>query len=190
MVKSVFFDFFGVIMPDLLDEWLLKQGVARDGRIESASVEANVGRIDKERFFQVLAEEVGSQPEQVKKEFESMASPNQEVVNIISRVSQSYPTLLLSNADHIHLRQIIDKFKLDRLFDHIIISGEVGSVKPHHEIYQEALKQSGCDPKDVVFTDDRASNIEGAQRVGITNSFVYENPQQLVRELRSRGVEF
>ena len=177
-------------MPDLLDEWLLRQSISRDGRIESASVDANVGRIDKDQFFQILAEEVGRDVDQVKTEYETLATPDQEVVNIISRVSQSYPTLLISNADHLHLRQLLEQFKLEKLFNHIIISGEVGSMKPHHEIYQEALSQSGCKPEEVVFTDDRAANIEGAERVGITNAFVYESPQQLVRELHSHGVEF
>ena len=190
MVKAIFFDFFGVIMPDLLDEWLLKQGISRDGRIEAASVDANVGRIDKDAFFKILADEVGRDVDQIQSEYEAIATPNQEIVNIISKVNRSYPTLLISNADHVHLTQLIQKFGIDKLFNHIVISGKVGSMKPHHEIYEEALKQAGCKPEEVVFTDDRAANIEGAERAGITNAFVYESPQQLVRELHSRGVEF
>lgn len=183
MVKAVFFDFFGVIMTDLLDEWLYRHGIKRDGRIEEASIKSNLGEISHDQFLQIVAEEAGMSTEAVTQEYQALVELNQEVVDVINEVHQHLPTALISNAHDQHLRDLLNRFKLEHLFDHIIISGEVGAVKPHHEIYNIALDRAGVVADEVVFTDDRPTNIEGAQRVGIKQAFVFTDSQQLRQQL-------
>ena len=53
-------------------------------------------------------------------------------------------------------------------FDPIIISSEVGFIKPHPEIFYRALRESGLSPAEVVFVGDTYDqDIMGAKRVGL-----------------------
>src|SRR5919109_4099692 len=53
------------------------------------------------------------------------------------------------------------------LFDAVVISGEVGMRKPDPEIFRHAARSISLEPKDCVFVDDLAPNVDGAKAVGI-----------------------
>jgi FMN phosphatase YigB (HAD superfamily) len=53
------------------------------------------------------------------------------------------------------------------LFDGIVISGEVGHVKPDPYIYQYLLTQYAIDPKNAFFVDDIIHNTRAAQDLDI-----------------------
>src|SRR5262249_51860859 len=48
------------------------------------------------------------------------------------------------------------------------VSGELGLLKPHAEIYRHVLGDLGITPAEAVFIDNRASNVAGAEALGIT----------------------
>ncbi len=53
----------------------------------------------------------------------------------------------------------------DRFRD-IIVSGEVGLVKPDPDIYRLAIERFAVDPARTLFIDDRAENVEAARAEG------------------------
>lgn len=55
----------------------------------------------------------------------------------------------------------------DRLFDVVVISGEVGLRKPDPAIYELAAQRLGLPPEQVVFVDDLPSNVQGAVAAGM-----------------------
>jgi putative hydrolase of the HAD superfamily/hydrolase len=55
----------------------------------------------------------------------------------------------------------------DGMFDHVVISGEVGMRKPEAEIFQYTLGLLQVEPSEAVFVDDLVKNIEGARAVGL-----------------------
>jgi epoxide hydrolase-like predicted phosphatase len=54
------------------------------------------------------------------------------------------------------------------LFDAVVISGEVGMRKPEPEIFRHAAALLGLEPRECVFIDDVAANVEAAQACGMT----------------------
>jgi 2-haloacid dehalogenase len=68
------------------------------------------------------------------------------------------------------------------LLDDIIISGEVGSIKPEPEIFQIALKRIGKPANQCLFIDDALINIEQARRMGFA-TIHFQSPEQLKNEL-------
>jgi len=56
---------------------------------------------------------------------------------------------------------------LERWFDVVIVSCEVGVAKPDPVIFQMCLTRLGVKSSQVLFVDDRIENIEGAARLGI-----------------------
>jgi epoxide hydrolase-like predicted phosphatase len=61
-----------------------------------------------------------------------------------------------------------DRELLDRLFDDVVISADVGLHKPDPAIYLLSCQRLGIDPADAVFVDDLRENIAGAEAVGMT----------------------
>jgi len=68
---------------------------------------------------------------------------------------------------------ILGKFSLEEIFDPIVISGEVGWVKPSPIIFQVALSRLGLSADQVVFVgDDPEADIKGAKNVGMKTVFL------------------
>lgn len=55
----------------------------------------------------------------------------------------------------------------DRLFDVVVISGEVGMRKPDAEIYLHTATELGVDPAACVFVDDLGPNVRAAVALGM-----------------------
>jgi len=72
---------------------------------------------------------------------------------------------LFSNATS-SLNQEIESLGLTGLFDHIVNTSAIGSIKPEPEIYVSALKLVGIEAEESFFTDDRPVFIEAAVNLG------------------------
>ncbi|MCB2055999.1 MAG: HAD family phosphatase [Geminicoccaceae bacterium] len=80
---------------------------------------------------------------------------------------------------------------LDR-FEKIYLSGALRMVKPHPEIFQHLLEDSGEAAGDCLFVDDSAANIETARRLGFqTHRFApppADGAPALEADLKARGL--
>jgi len=106
---------------------------------------------------------------------------------IESLKNQGYKLGLLS----VHGQEWIDyceeKFDYHKLFDEISYSFQEGVSKPNKKAYEIILRKLKADPKKTIFTDDSRKNIEAARNLGI-NAIRFENPKQLIEELKKFGV--
>jgi len=106
-----------------------------------------------------------------------------DLVNSIRSLRPNYKTALLSNAWD-DLRSMIEKkWQIADAFDQIIISAEVGVMKPNLRIYQIALERLQVKPSEAVFIDDFQENLESARQVGL-QTIHFRNPEQALAELR------
>jgi len=81
------------------------------------------------------------------------------------------------------------KYSFLSWFDDIVVSGEIGIVKPDKRIYEYAIKRFGLKtPHTAVFIDDRLENIEAAATFGI-KGIHYKDSQQLHHDLLNLGIE-
>jgi 2-haloacid dehalogenase len=67
-------------------------------------------------------------------------------------------------------------------FDGIVISGEVGAIKPDPRIFERLIERYDVDPGRAVFIDDSAANVAVAERLGFAG-IRFEDPGSLRREL-------
>jgi 2-haloacid dehalogenase len=72
-------------------------------------------------------------------------------------------------------------------FDGVLISGDVGVTKPDPRIFDELCRRFGLEPARVVFVDDRAENVEGARRYGLTG-VLFVSAVSLRAELSALGL--
>lgn len=82
------------------------------------------------------------------------------------RRAEGYAVALLSN-DSPALRDRLHALAIADLFDPLIISGEVGVMKPDPRAYTLTLQRLACPPGRAVFIDDMPANIAAAQALGI-----------------------
>jgi epoxide hydrolase-like predicted phosphatase len=107
---------------------------------------------------------------------------DENLVNYLRDLRPQYKTALLSNAWD-DLRQMIEEeWKIDDAFDEIIISAEVGLVKPDPRIYQRIIVELDVLPAEVVFVDDFPENVEVARLQGL-QAIRFNDPDQALRDL-------
>jgi putative hydrolase of the HAD superfamily len=76
-------------------------------------------------------------------------------------------TAMLSNGVPEVMTRVAAERRLADHFDAVVISYDVGLTKPDAAIYQLCLARLGVQPHEALFVDDRAENVEGAERLGI-----------------------
>ena len=76
-----------------------------------------------------------------------------------------------------------EKYDFFNLLDDIILSGEVGMIKPEPGIYELTLQRVGRPAHECLFIDDAAANIEQAKKMGF-NTILFESAEQLEQELK------
>jgi FMN phosphatase YigB (HAD superfamily) len=106
---------------------------------------------------------------------------------LLAGLRDRYRLLLLSNTNAIHFEMVREHYPLLRHFDSLILSYEVGAMKPSPLIYQRAIEKAGCLAEECFFTDDIAEYVEGARREGI-DAVQFQSASQIEEELRNRRV--
>jgi putative hydrolase of the HAD superfamily len=76
-------------------------------------------------------------------------------------------TAFLSNGVPETMARIRAERPLDRWFDVVVVSYEVGLAKPDPRIFELCLSRLGAHAGEALFVDDRAENVAAAERLGI-----------------------
>lgn len=75
---------------------------------------------------------------------------------------------IISNTNDIHSDWLHQHLGIEfPQFDSVLLSDEVGLLKPDAAIYQLSLSQLDISPSHALFIDDLAENISGANQVGL-----------------------
>jgi HAD superfamily hydrolase (TIGR01549 family) len=90
--------------------------------------------------------------------------------DVLRILQKRYTLALITNYDHPpYMKQLLEKFGLNRYFHTIIISGETGTKKPDPAIFRLALEQTGLKPDEVIHVGDSVrDDVNGALASGIT----------------------
>jgi 2-haloacid dehalogenase len=109
-------------------------------------------------------------------------------VEIMKQLKQKgYPLYGLSNWSAETFPYAQEKFDFFDMLDDMVISGQVGFIKPEPEIYELMLEKIGKPAQECLFIDDSLPNIQQAQKMGFATVH-FESPEQLAGELRSMGI--
>jgi HAD superfamily hydrolase (TIGR01509 family) len=182
MIQAIIFDFFGVIRTDGYNRWLKEHGQGHTGAFLTASERHDRGELSEEGFFQAISEASGEPVGKIKQSMESGNELNELLVQYIGKLRTTYKIVLLSNSASDYLRAEIKKYGLEKYFDHIVISSEVGMIKPELKIFEYSLNTLGLKPDQAIFIDDNPKDVASAEVAGI-RSIVYTNVAVLQKEL-------
>lgn len=109
-------------------------------------------------------------------------------VEIMKRLKEAgYRLYGLSNWSAETFPLMRHKFEFFNLLDDIVISGDVGMIKPEPEIFEHILERIGKPAGACLFIDDAKANVEQARKMGIV-TIHFQSPAQLETELQRLGV--
>jgi putative hydrolase of the HAD superfamily len=194
-IKAVFFDLGGVIVRT--DYQAPRQYLAERLGMEyedivkivfesPSSVKASVGEISAGQHWAEVTKRLrrpASEMKTIRDEFFAGDIVDRELLDFIRSLRPRYYVGLISNAWS-DMRDYIEEQKFGDAFDHMVISAEVGVMKPEARIYQTALEQAGASPNEAVFVDDFYENIEGCEKVGI-RGIHFKDPESTLKQLKS-----
>jgi HAD superfamily hydrolase (TIGR01509 family) len=185
MTRAIIFDFFDVIRTDPFKAWLKQHNFELSGPFLEASQQQDQGEITVDQFLARLSQLSG---EPVTREgLEAGATVDMAVVDIIKALQGRYRLALLSNSPSALIRELLQQHDLTRYFDEIIVSSEVGLIKPSREIFELTLRRLNLPAAETIFIDDNPLHVEGARKVGI-HGLRFTSAAQLKRDLAGLGI--
>ena len=197
MIKAIIFDLGDVIVKvdrteqfrkfsakSCKDAFSIRQYL--DGRIKG---EFGIGEISPRQFYQRVCCELGLKMsfEEFKKEWCGIFKLNTDVAQLIENLKGKFKLILLSNTDALHFPYIRNKFKVINAFDELILSYEIGCMKPNPLIFLNALKKAKTLPFNCVYIDDIPEFVYVARLMGI-RAFQYKNFKKLKSDLSKVGI--
>jgi epoxide hydrolase-like predicted phosphatase len=109
---------------------------------------------------------------------------NQELLDYVQRLRPACKIGVLSNCRAGLFEEFFSDLERATLFDAVIISSEVGLMKPQPEIYYLACQRLKVRPEEALFFDDQATYCNAAVGVGM-HAAVYRSSQQAIQEISS-----
>ena len=202
MIRAVIFDVGGVLIRTHSwagrEKWAARVGMeAREFEDFVFSAEsgrqAQLGQITSAERWRRLADFFGldgNDITELRRDFFSGDRLDESLVAHIRRLRQAgYRTGLLSNASGEARQLLSEAYPIMDDFDGVVISAEVGVMKPDPKIYRLAAESVGVEVTEALFIDDVIENVEGARAVGML-ALHFTDPAAVQRQLTElTGVE-
>jgi len=161
-----------------LSEWVFEGEMGR---------KASLGQATTDEVWNWVIEQLELPPEtrvELERDFWKGDRLDEALVAFIRDLRPTYKTGLLSNAWPDLRKALENVWNVADAFDEIVISAEVGFVKPDARIYHQMLDRLNVPPERAIFVDDFPENIAGAHAVGM-QAVRFKNPKQALRDLRA-----
>jgi HAD superfamily hydrolase (TIGR01509 family) len=185
-IKAIFFDFHGVLTLDRSEYSPTEQEV---------HIYKQLGKsLDEKKDIQTILKKLNWKEEDFWRHINKSwggVLPNNQLIDWIKVIKdQGYKIGIISNTSGMIFRRYQENLfdaNLENLFDEIIISSEVGQLKPDKGIYEIALKRINVKPTEAIMIDDSKRNLDGASKLGI-HTIYFENNELLKKDLAKLGV--
>lgn len=112
---------------------------------------------------------------------------NEDLVAILPVLKMNYRLVVLSNTNAIHRKYGWGNHEFLGNFEKLILSHEVGAVKPEAKIYKEVMAYTGVPPEEHLYTDDVFEYVAAARDLG-WDAVQFVGNEELYRDFRKRGI--
>ena len=194
-IKAVIFDVGGVLVEKVFGP--LMDGLAVEYNLNSAALhkyswslfdKVNQGEMTEKELFENIIEKFNIPISASLLEEKSMQlKPIKKVWEYVRELKNRYTLAILSNLGKSWSIAREEQFHISNLFDEVVWSCDLGISKPNKQIFNYLINKLNINPGECVFIDDKQSNINAAQSLGM-KGILYQNPQQLEQELALLGV--
>jgi epoxide hydrolase-like predicted phosphatase len=184
MIKALIFDCFGVFYTDPVFKQMHDPQLSPEDADELHNLDESAarGQVSKASFDQQASKLLQRSPQEVEQQFFHSGSRNQALIDLAQELRTTYKIALLSNIGVDMMDGFFSPSERTKLFDTVVLSGEVGYAKPDPEIFELTCKRLGVLPNETVMIDDVESNVAAAKALGM-QGIRYKNIAQCKTEL-------
>lgn len=190
MKRALIFDFGGVLMKTVdytpRHNWDVRLGLPR-GTVEQivhgaeSWRKAQRGEITPAAYWADVAAQLNittKQAAQLAVDFYSGDQLDADLIGLIRELRAGGHTVALLSNDSPELRAKLQKLGIIDLFDPLVISAEIGVMKPDAAAFEIMLERLTCPAEETIFIDDLPANVDAAAAIGI-HSIQYINGMNL-----------
>ena len=200
MIEVVVFDLGGVIVNVNFNSALgmlfdnsgkLNTALPNYPSISKLMQEYATGKIGAPDFHERLVDHLGlelSFDDFITSSNEAIEPGDDGIESIVRSLGEEYRLAILSNTNPVHFDHIKKKYTIIGLFEHILLSYEIGVMKPAVLAYEKLIAATSKSPQKHLFIDDRIENINAAKELGI-DGIHYRSVENLRRELEKRNIK-
>jgi putative hydrolase of the HAD superfamily len=199
-INAIFWDVGGVLLTNAWDREQRQRALEHfkldedefDDRHEMVVSSFERGKISLDEYLQrtIFYRKRPFMPSEFREYVFSLSQPFPEILELSRSLAKSAKYLMCTiNNESKELNEYrIRKFELREIFTLFLSSCYVGLRKPEEGIYRMALEVTQKMPEECCFIDDRALNLEVAERLGM-HTIRMESAEQLRGELQESGIE-
>jgi glucose-1-phosphatase len=119
--------------------------------------------------------------------YSNIFTVNAQVVNLLPELKKRYMLVLLSNTNPIHKKFGYQNYQFLNYFDKLILSHEVGALKPEETIYRAVEMFTNKPSEEHLFIDDIQEYVEEAKKIG-WDGIQFTTYENLVGELKKKEI--
>ena len=198
--QLVLFDIGGVLV-NWHDTWLYhvvseKFGIQEKiltSECEKEIMNLHTGKISENEFWRKIGKKINSSElQKVKKSliydtFKEKAKLNNSILKMIKKIQENKIKVgVLSNLEKT-THAILEEFGLLDNFEFQFYSNKIGFAKPDRRIFKYVLGNIPFKSSEIFFIDDKISNIQVANSIGI-KSIKYTNTKKLKQDLKRHKI--
>lgn len=179
--KWIVFDAMGVVFEisddtnDLLVPYIknIDKNISNK-QINMLYIKTSLGEITPKDFWFQLG--LGKYYPQIEKEYlDTCLTLDKDFIGLATQLKAKYKIAMLSN-DVGKWSQYLRKIHgLDKYFDEVVISSDVGYRKPSNEIFKILLNKLNCQPENCIFIDDSIENLKSSMNFYIKTIWFNRN---------------
>lgn len=195
-IRSVIFDFGGVLLrwrPEEITRDFYSDHGLRDALKHAVFqhpdwIDMDRGTLSEDLAAERFAARMGRPPEEMRQLLErvrdSLTPIGESFAIVKSLAMQGIPLYALSNMPASTFSYLRDRYDCWGVFEGIVISGEIGMIKPEPDIFDYIARRYDLVPSETIFVDDHLSNVESGARLGF-RTIHFSTPQQCAAEFHS-----
>ncbi len=108
-----------------------------------------------------------------------------DAIEVLEELKKKYKLGIITNGDSIQQREKIEKIGIEKYFDQITISSEVGHAKPDKEIFRVTCDKLNVNPEECVMVGDKFRvDVEGGRNFGITSIWANRKKENIDYDLQ------
>ncbi len=199
LIKNIVFDVGNVLVrwdpvsvviktfPDVVDPKELSKAIFK----HETWLDLNRGIISEEQAMALYRERLPAHA----REFEFMMDnvrasllPLEDSIALLRKLSKHYKVFALTDNTIEIMAYLKKQYDFWPLFEGIVVSAEVGVLKPSKAIYHHLLDVYQLNAQETIFIDDHLPNVQGAREVGI-KAIRFQEIEKCLIELRLLGAQ-
>ncbi len=173
-IKNVIFDLGKVLINFNFSCFWVSIGAEKCERFLDEAQEPillfEAGKISRYRFYNEIKRiyNFNMNMQNFEKIWCNVFSEKSQMIEMAKKINSKDEVFIFSNTDEIHFPYIWKKFPSLHFFEeNLMLSYEIGSVKPDLDSYERALNKFDLKFEECLFIDDRSINIQVAESLGM-----------------------